>query len=146
MVDEFIAVSLPFGLSIVLQLLNSGVRAYAKRSARFTIPKTINVTESIENLCVDLAVHTYLHLSFIFGVIMSSVSCIAYTVLSARPLIAAIGAVALIVLIPTWLIRWQGLSASQLEGKEGKPMKRAAWWTIVFLWLLTVYARFYPVA
>jgi hypothetical protein len=142
MTDELIAVSLPFVISIIMQVLQPGVRAYAERATLITFPKSIYLSDEYKKLCVDLAVHTYVHLSFVFSVLLSSVSCIGYTILSKKPILAAAGAVALITFIPFWLINWQGLTASELQGSKGRVMRRCSWGTIIVLWILTVYARF----
>jgi hypothetical protein len=144
MIDQVLAVSLPFCLSIVIQLLKPGIKIYARRAARIVFPTSMSVDTTVESLCVDLAVHVYLHLSFIFGILMSSISCVGYTILSQRPIVAGAGAAVSIFLIPWWLIHWQGMPASDLHGKKGKPMRVWTWIAIIVLWALTIYARFFP--
>lgn len=143
MIDDLIAVSLPFGLSIVTKLLSHEVRAYAERMAKI-YGKDLNISHSVEQFGVDLAVQTYLHLSFVFSLLMSAISCIAYTILTARPMLAAVGATALVLLLPWWIIRWQGLSATELQGPEGRPMRVSAWVVIFLLWGVTLYAKLVP--
>jgi hypothetical protein len=146
MVDEFIALSMPFVFSIVIQLLSGGVQLYAKRSLRSSLSDevSLSISPGAQQIGVDLAVQIYTHLGFVFGILASSVTCIAYTIRTQRSIIAAAGAVALLCLIPWWLIYWQGLSAHELQSSKGRPMKVWKWITIFTLWMITIYARLYP--
>jgi len=144
MIDELIAVSLPFTLSIVTQVLRRGVRTYAQRIVKASTQEGLNLSSGVERFSVDLAVQVYSHLSFVFSLLMSSISCIGYTILSARPTLAAVGATVLVLLLPWWIIQWQGLSATELQGAKGKPMRAAAWTTVFLLWWVTLYAKFFP--
>ncbi len=144
LIDEFIALSLPFVLSIVIQLLQPGIRSYASRFANLSLPDSYSATPKIQKAMVDLAVYTYAHLSFVFSILLSSISCLTYTVLSPRPIFAAVCVLILVTLIPIWLIYWQGLSAQALEQQQGRWMKLSAWISIIALWAITLYARAAP--
>jgi hypothetical protein len=143
MINDLIAVSLPFALLIAIKLLNPKIRVYVERMATI-YGKNVNISHNVEQFGIDLTVQTYLHLSFIFNLLTSSISCIAFTILCARPMLAAVGATAIVLLLPWWIIRWQGLSATELQGPEGRPMRISAWGVIFLLWGVTLYAKFSP--
>ena len=145
LVDDVIALSIPFALSVVIQLLQPGVRAYAGRFSQQNLPKSTKVSPAIEKAMINLAVCTYTHLSFVFSILMSSLSCLTYTVLSTRPIFAAVGVMVMITMLPIWLIYWQGLSAEELQQNQGKWMNVSAWLSIIVLWIITLYVRLEPI-
>lgn len=143
MVGDLIAVSLPFALSVVVKLVNHLLRGYAERMVKINL-QDHNTSERVRQFAVDLAVQTYLQLSFVLSLLMSSISCIAYTILCPRPLLAAIGAAALLLLLPWWIMRWQGLSAQDLQTPPGRLMRASSWAAILLQWAVTLYARVMP--
>ncbi len=138
MFDEIVSVSMPFVLSIVILVLRSGLRSYARRALKLTIPKEIRLADNIEELCVDLAVHTYSQLSFFFCLLLCSISFMGFTVASEHPGLAALGVLPPMILIPWWLIHWQALPAPEIEGHGGRWMRRWAWILTLGLWVATV--------
>ena len=140
-VDEAIAVSLPFGMSCVIQMLNLSVKEYTKRALRLTLPPERRVSAYVEQQFIDLAVYTYRHLSFIFSILMATISCMGYTILSKRPILAVVGAAGLVFIIPFYLVCFQGLTSDDLEGRKGRPMKVCIWISIGILWVVTLYAK-----
>ena len=144
LIDEVIAVSLPFVLAAVLRLVNRGVPVYAERIGRYGTGEQVELSDPVKRIAVNLAFRTYSQLSYVFSLLASSVTCISLTILSARPALAALGAAALLCLMPFWIIRWEGLSSTELQAREGRPMRVSAWITILALWAITLYARFYP--
>ena len=141
-VERVIVSSLPFLLAALTQFLGRRVAPYAKRALRILVPMASEHPGSDDRaLAVELAVHTYAHLSFVFANLMSSLTCMVYAICGTRPILAALGAAALVILLPIWLFYWQDLSAAQLEGRPGRAMRISSWATIGVLWAATVAAQ-----
>jgi hypothetical protein len=145
-IDEVIAVIMTFVFAALIQFLGKGVPIYAGRAMKNTLPEEVrgSISKKVETFAIDLSTQIYIQLGFVFGILSSTVSCIAYTIRSQRPIFAALGAVLLACLIPYWLFYWQGLTASELLGAQGKYMRVWKWVVIIVLCAVTLYARFFP--
>jgi hypothetical protein len=141
--ERVIVSSLPFLLAAMAQFLSSRVRTYATHALRLYV-RIADEESGTDNLklAVDLAVHTYLHISFVFSCLMASLTCVVYTIYGTRPWLAAVGACALVLLLPTWLFYWQHLHGQELEGKHGRAMRGAAWAMILIQWAATLAGQF----
>jgi hypothetical protein len=140
MIDEIIAISLPFGFSAVLQLLQPGIRAYAERARKITWDQATARSPGVAKLAVELTVHVFEHLSYVFSLLLSCVSCIAITITSEEPLYAAVGVAFLLVLLPIWLVYWQGLTADELASTKGRSMRVSAWIAILVQYAISIHA------
>ena len=145
MIDQAIAISSPFVFAIMLQLLNGGIPAYAKLLLNANLVRTVTITnDETKNLIIDLALLIYTHLGFVFGILTASVSCIAFTMQSQRRLLAVVGALVILSVIPYWIISLQTLTIAEVRGKKGKVMRLINWIVILLLWAITLYARLSP--
>lgn len=142
--DEFIVITMPFLFSSLTIFFGKAVETYALNL--FKLNKPQGITDAVRNLSIELATQVYIQLGFIFSVLSACVSCIAFTVKSPRPLFAAVGGFLLVILIPTWLLFWQSLPLKQLKGREGKWMRWSKWSVIIISYIVTLIARYYPVA
>jgi hypothetical protein len=143
--DDLTATSVPFLFSLLIQLLGRGVRVYANRRVRDLAPGQASeaVTPRMRQLGVDLAVRIYTQLGFLFGMLGAGISSITYTA-SDHPGCAAWAAFVLFAVVAIWFVFWEGLSAAEIEGREGLPMQITSWAAIIFLWAITLYARSHP--
>lgn len=146
MIDQAIAISSPFVFAILLQLLIAGVPSYAKLLLNNNLVRTtVTITnDETKNLIIDLALLIYTHLSFVFGILTASVSCIAFTTQSQRGLLAAAGALIMLSVIPYWIVSLQTLTVDEVKGKKGKVMRLINLTVILLLWAITLYATFSP--
>lgn len=135
---EIIVASLPFLFAAMLQALKPGVRGYAQRAGRWVWDEEVRSDSAVLKRGVELATHVYLQLSFIFGVLIASIACFVYTIMSRVPLLAVVAGVVLLSVVPTWLFKWQGLSARELEGAKGRPMRIVGWVAILLQWGVTI--------
>lgn len=142
--DKIIAVALPFVVSIFVQLIPKYASSYARNAAKITLPEYVAEDSDARKIAIQLAVHTYLQMSFFFSLATSTIFCISFTILSSRPIFAALAAVITLALLIYWLIKWQGLGANELEGREGVPMRIATIISILALWVVTTYALVAP--
>ena len=148
--DEFIGITMPFVFASLTILFGSGVENYASNNLKISLPEVFsdislpkNLSNSIKEESVKLAVQVYIQLGYLFSVFASCISCIAYTLKSPRPILAAIGAFILAVMSLVWFFYWQSLTLDELKGEKGKLMRIGKWASIIISYLVTLFARYY---
>lgn len=142
--DEIIVMAMPFIFSGITILLESRVEAYAL--FMLNIAHTDGVTEKLKTEASKLTARVFIQIAFLFAVISSSISCIAFTALSPRPFLAAVALFLALVSILFWAFSWQYLPYEDLLGDRGKWMRRVKWSTVIACCALTYIVRFYPYA
>ena len=135
--------SLPFAFALFVQWVGGKVEVFARRSIK-SFDAGVKLTPAGEQVPVAFSLYLYDHLSFIFGGFTAVVSCISFTLIGQRPLLAAVGSIVGTAPLLWWVIMWQGLSHTEIQGTRGKAMRSVGWSVIFVVWALALYAQMYP--
>ena len=145
--SQVVANLLPFLLAYVIQFLKIGIKPIARNTLRILLPEGVELGELSVETAIELATHVYSQVSFIFSVLLSTVSALALSLSSERKVAAILAAFVLIVVSAVWVGRWGTLAVQQNSEtirRRAYEMKIAAYGTTTLMMVTTIYARFYP--
>lgn len=141
-IDEIIVIAMPFLFSAISLVFGSMVPTYATFLLKVSGP--LGVTPRLKEEAVKLATAVYVQLGFVFAVLSSSVSCIALTVRSPRPIFAAVGAFFLVTSLLLWVFKWQHLKLDDIGTRRSFGMTVVKWSAVIVTCTVTFIARYYP--
>ena len=141
---QIIGVILPFLASAAMIYLGSYVERFARKYVSNVEGGVSAYSEEIIDLCCRTAFRTYFHLSFVTSLVVSVASCVGASLSSCYPVIGAVGAVVVvIVLFPTWVLLWQNAPFEGAGKGVVKQMTIASWVTWFILLVASVSATMY---
>jgi len=144
-IAQILANSLPFLMAYAIQGLEAGMPSLVTNTLRVFLPEDVQIQGFPRQTAIKLAVHVYHQFSFIFSVLLSTVSALGLTLVSKKREVGILVGFVLIVGTGMWIARWQPL-ARGLDETEGakcdKEMRCAARCTITLMLFATLYARY----
>lgn len=141
--SQIVANCLPFLMAYILQFLKVQMRLLAENTLKILAGDGVEITGVPKEIAIKLALHFYKQLSFMLSVLLSTVSALALTLGSKRPLVGVLVAFSLLVLVAVWLLRWQTLGTGDAAQRErlDKEMSAAAYANTTLMLAATIAAR-----
>jgi hypothetical protein len=124
--------------ALIIQMFDSSVRAYAMRVADAEFGKHSSPL-TVER-CTTVGRYVYVQLSFLFGIGVASVSCVAQSLGNSQAWVSVVAGACFIVLLMKWGMHWRDIPASEIEGRGGKVMRFWVWVAVLVQWAMAVAA------
>jgi hypothetical protein len=139
---QVVANSLPFVMAYLLQLLNVATPQLAENTLKLLCQGKVSLENEWRDLFIGFALHLYRQISFVSSTLLSTVSALALSLASGKPLFGVIASFVLLIELVLWLGRWQTLAVSEEQRpRRDKEMTYASLATTTLMLMVTFLAR-----
>ena len=144
LVNQVVAVTLPFAFSLMLHFSDHAAHVLASRLTNSHLPHGTSADGEIKTLCVNLAHATYIHVTYFFSTMFALVFALSNTLRINQSLFVVVAGVAYAPSVIIWFVWWSDYSLEDLKGVRGRFMRIMGIATICVLWLVTLWVELMP--